>query len=200
MPSWRTRAARARYGQSTRRRRRARRRRLLLLALVAVLAWLGASAVLLALAAGDARAAEDRLRRLQAATSGADLIRGEADEELARARDDLKAASRKANLPVVTPLRILPFVGRQVGAFQGMLRASAGVVDAGVEALGSTREELGEDLPVGEARVELMGTMDGIVGGALEDAYCDTRIMGVRFGIVHTLTVDHDELSEHVGV
>ena len=51
MPSWRTRASRARYGRSTRRRRRTRRRRWLVLVLVAVVAWLGASAVLLALAA-----------------------------------------------------------------------------------------------------------------------------------------------------
>lgn len=198
MPSWRTRAARARYGQSTRRRRRARRRRLVLLALLAVLAWLGVSAVLLALAADDARAAEQRLRRLQDSTSGADLVRGGPTDELARARDDLQAASRKANFPVVTPLRVLPFVGRQVTAFQRMLSASSGVVAAGVDALGSTREQLGGDLPLGGARIELLGSMRGILGEAQSEVLRAGSDMGPREGLIQPLAEAQDELAEHL--
>src|SRR5215217_6844546 len=198
MPSWRTRAARARYGQSTRRRRRARRRRLLLLVLVAVLAWLGVSAVLLALAAGDARAAEHRLRGLQASTSGSDLVQGEATDELASARDDLQAASSKANFPVVAPLRVLPFVGRQVTAFQRMLSASSGVVAAGVDALGTTQEQLGGDLPLGGARVALMGSMQGILDDAQTEVLRAASDMGPREGLIQPLADAQDELNEHI--
>ena len=199
MPSWRTRAARARYGQSSRRRRRTRRRRIVFGVVAAVLAWLGISAVLLALAAADAREAEQSLRRLQGSTSGADLLRGDAGEELASARDDLTSASRKAHLPVITPLRVLPFVGRQVTAFQEMLGASSGVLDVGVEALGSTREQLGGELPQGGARVELMESLEGVLDVALEELLGEAEGMGGGDGLIQPLADAHDELSEHLG-
>jgi hypothetical protein len=167
-------------------------------ALVVVLAWLGASAVLLALAAGDARAAEDRLQRLQATTSGSDLIRGEATGELAHASDDLQSASRKANLPVLTPLRVVPFVGRQVTAFQTMLRSSSRVVDAGVQALDDTREQLGEDLPLGAARVELMGSLQGILDKARQETVVATGEMKPVDGLIQPLADAHDELGGHL--
>ncbi len=192
------RGASARYGQSSRRRRRSKRRRIVLVVLVAVLAWLGVSAVLLALAAGDARSAERNLRRLQGTTSGADLLRGEASDDLARARDDLKAASRKANFPLVAPLRVLPFVGRQVTAFQKMLSASSGVVDAGVEALGSTREQLGGDLPLGAARVELMGSLQGILDVAQADVLRAGSKIGSNEGLIQPLADARQELDEHL--
>ena len=199
MPSWRKRAARARYGRSTRRRRKVRRQRLLLVVLAAVLVWIGVSAVLLALAASDARAAEQRLRRLEGSTSGADLIRGDAGDELARARDDLRSASRKASFPVVAPLRYLPFVGRQVGAFQGMLRASSGVVDVGVDALDQTREQLGDELPTGAARVELVGSLNAILSDALEGVIEASRDMGAQDNLIQPLADAHDELSDRLG-
>jgi Protein of unknown function (DUF4012) len=199
MPSWRTRAARARYGQSTRRRRRARRRRLLLIPLFVVGAWLVASAVLLALAATDARAAEQRLRRLQDTTSGADLLRGEAGDELERAGDDLRAASRKANLLVVDPLRVLPFVGRQVTAFQSMLSASSGVVDAGVTALDDSKEQLGGDLPTGGARVELMGSIRGVLDQAQASVFRAASDKGPAKGLIQPLADAREELAERLG-
>src|SRR5215213_1800926 len=198
MPSWRTRAARARYGQSTRRHRRARRRRLLLVVLVAVLAWLGVSAVLLALAAGDARAAEHRLRGLQASTSGSDLVQGEATDELASARDALPAASSKADFPVVAPLRVLPFVGRQVTAFQRMLSSSSGVVDAGVDALDETREQLGGDLPDEEERVQMLGTLKGVLAKSQADVVVATADLGPRDGLAQPLAEAREKLVGHL--
>jgi hypothetical protein len=198
MPSWRTRAERARYGKSTRRRRRARRRLLLLVPLLLVVLWLVATAVLLLLASSDARAAEQKLRRLQGTTSGADLLRGEAGDELERASDDLRSAADKANFPVVAPMRLLPFVGRQVTAFQKMLSASSGVVDGGVEALDDTREQLGGDLPLGAARVELLGSLDAIILESLNDVVTEVGDLGPRQGLVQPLADAREDLGEHL--
>jgi hypothetical protein len=198
MPAWRTRAARARYGRSTRRRQRTRRRRVVLVVVLVLLAWLGASAVLLALAAGDARAAEQRLRRLQGSTSGADLLRGDAGDELAKARDELRSADRKASFPLVRPLGLLPFAGRQIQAFQGMLEASSGVLDVGVEALDQTRGQLGDDLPTGAARVELVGSLNAILKDAVVGLLRAATDLGSRDNLIQPLADAHEELSDRV--
>jgi hypothetical protein len=198
MPSWRTRAEQARYGKSTRRRRRTRRRRVVLVVCAVVLLWVGVTAVMLVLAAGDARAAEERLRRLEGSVSGADLLRGEGVDDLRRAHQELRSANRKANSPIVTPLEVLPVVGRQVRSFQGLLRASTGVLGTGVEALDATREQLDGDLPQGAARVELVGSLENVLEGALPDLVTARSRLGPRQGLVQPLGEAREELNEHI--
>ena len=198
MPSWRSRAEQARYGKSTRRRRRTRRRRVVLVVFGVVLLWLGVTAVLLVLAAGDARAAEERLRRLEGSMSGADLLRGEGVDDLRRAHQELRSANRKASSPIVAPLEVLPVVGRQVRSFQGLLRASSGVLGTGVEALDATREQLDGDLPQGAARVELISSLEVVLRDSLPDLVTARARLGPRQGLVQPLAEARDELNDHL--
>jgi hypothetical protein len=79
-----------------------------------------------------------------------------------------------------------------------MLRASSGVIAAGVEALGQTQGELGEELPQGGARVELMASLHGVLDQAQADVLREGADIGPSQGLIQPLADARDELTEHL--
>jgi hypothetical protein len=68
----------------------------------------------------------------------------------------------------------------------------------GVDAVGQTREQLGDDLPTGAARVELLGSLNAILEEALEGVLRAAQDMGARNNLIQPLADAHEELSEHL--
>src|SRR5262245_59785089 len=91
--------------------------------------YLVLAAGLLAWSATDAHQGLSELRALRRDLTPVQLLDGSAARRLASAGDDFDAASGRLGGPLLAPLRLVPFVGRQVDSFAGVIEGSAEVTD-----------------------------------------------------------------------
>ncbi|MDQ1520006.1 MAG: hypothetical protein QOI55_1079 [Actinomycetota bacterium] len=118
----------------------------------------------------------DRLEQARNVLTPTGLVRGDGIELLRAAHRDFSSARSQVRSPLMVPLRVLPFLGRQVRSVDAMTGAAADVVDAGVNAIDASRSELRRVKPHGHQRVLIVQTLARIA----TDAH--RRIAGVDLG------------------
>ncbi|MCZ7530347.1 MAG: DUF4012 domain-containing protein [Acidimicrobiia bacterium] len=120
-----------------------------------VVVWLIATTATLFAARSDVSSGVDALESARDELSPSDLIEGTGLETLAEAEEAFQDARSKVRGPLVTPLRALPVVGRQIRSVDAMSGAAAGVVAAGTVAIEEAQAELDKD-PTAAERVGAM--------------------------------------------
>ncbi|MBX3315176.1 MAG: DUF4012 domain-containing protein [Actinobacteria bacterium] len=145
-------------------RRRPRRRTVVLLVIAGILGWL-------ALGAWQLLGARDQLRsgadELQAARRGATvetLLEPSTNAELDRAEQRFDSARDKLRSPFVTPLRILPVVGRQIRAADRIEVSARTAADIASDAVADLRVLKERGAGAGSQRVELVRDLGEVIG------------------------------------
>jgi hypothetical protein len=137
-----------------------------------VFVWVLVIGVLLFGAKADAESGRDRLEALRDADEpAAALLHGGAGE-LRLAAADFRSARRVVRSPIVSPLRALPVVGRQLRAFDALAATATEVAEAGGEALDRIDDRLASGSTAGGERVELLAEiasataeLEGVLAG-----------------------------------
>jgi hypothetical protein len=121
------------------------------------------------LAAVSALFAHQGLTELQALrrdlTPG-DLLDGSAADRLQDAESDLSTASALVDGPWMTPLQLVPGVGRQVDAFRSMVAGSAEVTAVAVDGMEAAHATVGDGIPQGVGRVQALEDLAGVADEA----------------------------------
>ncbi|MGH9048251.1 MAG: DUF4012 domain-containing protein [Acidimicrobiia bacterium] len=144
------------------------KRRLLLGAGVAFLLWLIASAFLLIDAKRGIDAGVAQLEAARDRLSPGDLVSGKGRASLELAEDDFDRAAANADSPLLTPIKLVPFVGQQVRSVEAQTEAAADVVAIGEQAMREAEKTFEENPQTGPARVALMETVARIAADAEE--------------------------------
>ncbi len=143
------------------------RRRLVLSLVVAALAvWAALVAAVLLEARRDTYAGIDKLEMAREVLTPKGLARGEGVDLLRDAEGDFRSANRGVRSPLVAPLRLMPVIGRQVRAVDGMTGGAADVVEAGVKAIEGAAEALEIEKPTGEERIEVVQELSSVAARA----------------------------------
>ena len=133
------------------------RRRLAILGVLVLLAVWGAFVTLtLVKARHDTRAGIDALTHVQQDLSPGELLRGKGVDQLRIAGADFARARHRVRSPLVRPLRIVPFIGRQVDSVDTLTGSAARVVTIGIQAVDGARAAVDAGHPVGAKRVTLV--------------------------------------------
>jgi len=145
------------------RRPRRNRRWLVLLGILAVLVIWGAFVALaLVRARHDTRAGIDTLEQVQEKLTPGELLRGGGVAQLRTAEADFTRARDRVHSPLLAPLRIVPFVGRQIDSVDTLTGSAARVVSIGIAAVDDARAAVNAGHPVGAARVALIDQIAAI--------------------------------------
>lgn len=118
--------------------------------------WLLAAAVLLLGAKADAEAGRDRLKALREAEDPADALLDGGAGELRLAGADFRSARRAVRSPIVSPLRALPVIGRQLRVFDALAASAGRVAETGGEALDRIDDRIASGTAAGGERVALV--------------------------------------------
>nr|MBA2626260.1 DUF4012 domain-containing protein [Acidimicrobiia bacterium] len=157
-----------------------------------------ACTALLLTAASDARAAQRRLSGLEGELDAGGLLRGEGEEELAGAAADLRDAADRSSFPIITPLEVLPVVGRQVRALQGLTSSSASVLELGVESLDDAQRRLEGDLPTGPDRVDVLRDLEASTANAIQGVFGAISDQGPSEGLIEPLREARLEINSEL--
>jgi len=153
-------------GHEARRVPRAGRRRLALFGLV-IAVWAVLAGWFLLQGALDIRAGKRALDAARANAQVADLVEGRPVDELRRAHSHLSDAHSALGSPVVAPVRVLPFVGRQVRSLSAMAGASATVADAGADGVTRARPLIDRGAAGGGERAAAARQLADLAGDTL---------------------------------
>lgn len=107
---------------------------------IGFLVWLIAAAILLISGYSDARAAQRHVSSLQGEATTDAVRNGEVDAELATTARTIRSAHNKFANPVLYPVRVIPFVGRQLRSAIAVTGVAADVAETGVDAFGELHE------------------------------------------------------------
>jgi hypothetical protein len=129
------------------------RRRLLVLAALVVLAWGAFVAFTLVTAASDLRAGRDAASAARDELGAEEVADGEPLGELREAAERFAAADDAVGSPLLSPLRVLPVLGRQLRSIDALAGAAADVADTGAQAIERAMVVL--DAPAGGGRARL---------------------------------------------
>jgi len=146
--------------------RRAGRRRLALVGLL-VAVWALLAGWFLLQGALDIRAGKRALDAARANAQVADLVEGRSVDDLRRAHSHLDDAHSRLASPVVAPVRVLPFVGRQLRSLSAMAGASATVADAGADGITRARPLVDRGAAGGTERVAAARQLADLAGDTL---------------------------------
>lgn len=130
---------------------------------VVLVVWVGVAGVRLLSARDHAQRGLDELRAAQRQLDPAALIRGRDLPQLRRAEAEFAKASDAADSPVVSPLTVVPWVGRQVRSVRALTGGASTVVHVGVDAMNRSRSELDATAKSGPERIALVQRL-GAVG------------------------------------
>lgn len=160
--------------------------------LVAIL-WAAVAAAQLVLAFVHLRAAEGAAADVRRSVDADALRSGELRSDLDGARDRLRRAHGLLNGPVLAPVRIVPYAGRQVRAVAAMAGAAEGAAEAGLEPLDEARRLVEENPRRDAARLEAVER----VAAALERAHrkVEALDLGPRRALLPPVARRHDRLS-----
>jgi hypothetical protein len=178
-------------------RRRRWVRRLVWVAVLYVLACVAVAAV----AALFAYQGIAELRAVRRDATPADLVDGSAAGRLDEASADLDRAASLIGGPWMTPLRLVPGLGRQVDAVQSMVVGSADLTDAAADGMADAHALVGEGVPSGPARVDALRDLADVAEraagrlAAVDDAPDSWLVPGLR-GAAREFTDQKDGLEE----
>lgn len=139
-----------------------RRRRWLRRLLWAVGVYLLVGGLVLAISVLLARQGIDELRAFRREATPGDLLDGTASERLGRAQSDLDRAAMLVDGPWMTPLGLVPGLGRQVDAVQSMVVGSADITTLVADGVAEAEAAVGAGIPTGAGRVEALRTLAGV--------------------------------------
>lgn len=128
--------------------------------------WLIVVVVLLVQARRSVDAGIDRLEEARDELSAGDLLSGIGRLALEDAEDELERARSLAANRLLSPLEVVPFVGRQVDSVRDQTTAAVEVVDIGIVAAAEAEFLLDSDTGPGPERVELLGNLEAVVADA----------------------------------
>lgn len=149
------------------------KRHWLLALVVTFVIWLVVCAGLIYSAYGNVKDGRDQISGLQASGNTDSLVSGEFETQLAQATSSMKSAHWKIGNPVVAPLRLVPFAGRQLSSAIALTNAVAVTGDTASDSLTRARA-LTDNLDSDRAGVlKELGTIAG-------DA--DARLVALDFG------------------
>lgn len=117
------------------------------------------SGLLLAVSVLLARQGIDELRAFRREAAPGDLLDGTASDRLGRAGSDLDRAALLVGGPWMTPLRLVPGLGRQVDAVQSMIVGSADITALAAEGVEDAEATVGAGIPTGPGRVDALRTL-----------------------------------------
>lgn len=130
---------------------------------VVLVAWVAFAGFRLVSARRHAQKGLDELKAAQEQLDPAALIRGKDLPQLRRAEAEFDQASADAGSPVVAPLMVVPWVGRQVRSVRALTDGASTVVHVGVDAMNRSRAELDATAKSGPERIALVKRL-GAVG------------------------------------
>lgn len=133
-----------------------RRRSLLWVAVAGLCVWAVAAALFLLDARARADDATEHLEAARGAVGITDLDDGAATIALVEAARDFTRARRSVRSLVVSPLRALPVIGRQLRSFDALAASAALVADVGAQGLQEASSLLDAPPPSGAGRLELV--------------------------------------------
>ncbi|MCJ7670641.1 MAG: hypothetical protein MUP67_01170 [Acidimicrobiia bacterium] len=99
--------------------------------LIALAVWVVASGFVLWRTSSNAGRGLDALERAQGRLNATSLLRGQAADDLARARIDFAAAHDQADSPVLAPWRVIPLLGSNVSSVESLTGAAEQVTGIG---------------------------------------------------------------------
>ncbi|MHB1536703.1 MAG: hypothetical protein ACYC1D_19265 [Acidimicrobiales bacterium] len=157
---------------------RSRRRRRLVGALLGlvVLAWVGLMAVDLYRADHQLQAGVAALTRIRHEVSTQDLAANRPAKDLAIAEAAFTSAHGDIHNPFTAPLRILPWIGRQVRSVDALSGAAATVVDAGAHTLRQAHALLSAPHHTGSQRAGVIRQLARVV------STLNARLAGISLG------------------
>lgn len=135
-----------------------RRRNVVMLLLLAV-AWAGLTTWLFLDAARRLDRGQDALNVVRNDISPATLLDDSTDDSLDRAGHEFSEARSRLRNPLLTPLRVLPVIGRHVRAADHVTATSAGATEIAAEGVAELRELTREPLDEGADRLRVLGEL-----------------------------------------
>jgi hypothetical protein len=170
------------------------RRRLLLVAALVVVAWGVYAAISLASVASDLQAGRDAASGARDHLGAEEVADGAPLPALREAADRFAAADDRVGSPVLSPLRLLPVVGRQLRSVDALAGAAAGVAATGAEAIERAQVVLDDPAGGGEARVQQAQTLRNIVAD-VADRLAAIDDLGPVKGLIGPLADARNELA-----
>ncbi len=169
------------------------RARWALVGVAVVGAYLVFCGVWLAMARREARAGSDQLAEFREDPDPRDLLDGTALPVIESAQRDFESARDRARSPLLTPLRMVPLVGRQLDSFASISAAAGEVAAAGVQGARAAREALDGDIAPGTARVATLRELADIAEST--SARIATIPLGPRNDLIGPVARGRDELA-----
>lgn len=149
---------------------------LLVLAVVFLLGWTGWSVLSAATAARDAEAGRAAVERARDRSSPAEIVDGEPLPDLREARQRFRSARSRLRNPLLTPMRIVPIVGRQIRSADALTGAAMVVTETAIDAIEQGRRVLRAPRGSGPQRIALLRSTSKLASDAHE------RIRGASLG------------------
>jgi len=157
-----------------------RRRRLVpllpVLAVVLLLGWAGWSALTAVAAARDADAGRAAIERASERSSPAQIVDGEPLPDLRDAQQRFRSARSRLRHPLLTPMRIVPFLGRQIRSADALTGAATIVTETAIDAIEQGRRTLQAPRGSGSQRIALLRSTSKLASDAYE------RLRGASLG------------------
>ena len=146
--------------------RKSHKRLIALIVVGIVVIWTALAGLQLLHAREHAQDGLDLLRQTQSDLGPAELIRGKGLDRMRAARSEFDQASTAASSPLLTPFKVLPFVGRQVRSVDTLASSAAKVVHVGVATMEASTAQLATKTEAGPDRVQLIERLGGIAKDA----------------------------------
>ena len=178
-----------------RRRRRGLRAALLVLAVLAV--WVGACAVLLLRAREDAANGLASISVAERQSDPKELLEGTPVAPLEDAEASFASARNRLKNPVLTPIRWLPVLGRQLKAATAMADAAAEVTDVGAEAVNDAQAALRLPHDTPAQRIAMLRQLAAVAAEA--DRELQDLDLGPSEALISPVDDKRKELDEKLG-
>lgn len=178
----------------TKRRRRILGRVGLLLLLFGV--WIAACAVLLVRAREDANNGLASVSAAEKQTEPRELLEGKPAALLADAEKSFRDARDRLKNPILTPVRWLPVLGRQLRAATAMASAATTVTDVGADAVAEAKAALEMPHANGPERIAMLRALGEAAGRA--DARLQRLNLGPSKALFDPLAEKRNELEDRL--
>ncbi|MCU1452200.1 MAG: hypothetical protein JWN46_346 [Acidimicrobiales bacterium] len=157
-----------------------------------LLVWAAVCGLLLLRARSEADRALSRLERARAAVDPTELLAPATDLRLEQARHGFASARSTLRNPLLSPLRLLPVVGRQIRAGDHLTGASTRMTTTAQAALADLHRLTAAPVPVGPGRVRVVRQLAALTATARQ------RLAGIDpgsgTGLIGPLHRAHDRL------
>lgn len=160
---------------------------------VVVIIWLGLCAWQLWRGSQVARQGVDAIDRAKGMLSGSDLVAQRPLAPLSDARRDFGEASSYFHSPLLTPLRIVPVVGRQVASLRSLSQAAGQVSGVGIVAIGQAHEVLRLPHQAGPERIVALRKLSDLASAT--HAQLEHVDLGPPRALIGPIASRHDQFQ-----